>query len=235
MSGEYQYYRGYTSTVLTNQQASSAVCTYIKRRNDKCSFSEFIDLYQGIIIDSSLNTDDWSGLESTWQRRFLRAVKDIIPDKYDDIFAKGYSVVVLAQVMVVALLIDRCIDLEVKSETSKKSLMDYWQNIINEKGQISVINNHIFGSLKILDVTAKHNTDTIISKVSNHSLYKDQIGEKSPLDLESVDNNDIADTTTRYGKRSSELMSRHDSESEESDQEEIEEVQNYQEIMDLKE
>ncbi|CAJ0746175.1 5530_t:CDS:2, partial [Entrophospora sp. SA101] len=188
MSGEYQYYRGYTSTVLTNQQASSAVCTYIKRRNDKCSFSEFIDLYQGIIIDSSLNTDDWSGLESTWQRRFLRAVKDIIPDKYDDIFAK-----------------------------------------------ISVINNHIFGSLKILDVTAKHNTDTIISKVSNHSLYKDQIGEKSPLDLESVDNNDIADTTTRYGKRSSELMSRHDSESEESDQEEIEEVQNYQEIMDLKE
>lgn len=33
--------------------------------------------------------------------------------------------------------------------------------------QKSVINNHISGSLKILDATAKHNANTIVSKVSN--------------------------------------------------------------------
>ncbi|PKC53436.1 hypothetical protein RhiirA1_479306 [Rhizophagus irregularis] len=66
-----------------------------------------------MIIHSPPNTDDWSGLETAWEMRFLRS------------------------------------------------------NIINEKGQKSVINNHISGSLKILDATAKYNTNTIVSKVLN--------------------------------------------------------------------
>lgn len=127
-----EYYHGYTS-----------ICSYIRNRNEACSFREFIDLYQEMIIHSPPNTDDWSGLETAWEMRFLRSVKDIIPEKYDDIHSK------------------------VKSETSNKSLIYYWQNIINEKGQISVINNHISGSLKILDATAKYNTNTIVSKVLN--------------------------------------------------------------------
>ncbi|CAI2197890.1 13438_t:CDS:2, partial [Funneliformis geosporum] len=119
------------------------ICSYIRNRNETCSFREFVDLYQEMIIDSPPNTDNWNGLETAWETRFLGNVKDIIPEKYDDIYAK------------------------VKSETSNKSLMYYWQNIVNEKGQKSVINNHISGSLKILDATAKHNANTIVSKVSN--------------------------------------------------------------------
>ncbi len=41
-----------------------------------------------MIICSPPNTDDWSGLETAWEMRFLRSVKDIIPEKYDDIHAK---------------------------------------------------------------------------------------------------------------------------------------------------
>jgi hypothetical protein len=51
--------------------------------NETCSFREFIDLYHEMIIDSPPNTDDWSGLETAWEIRFLRSVKDIIPEKYD--------------------------------------------------------------------------------------------------------------------------------------------------------
>ncbi|CAI2187612.1 13237_t:CDS:10 [Funneliformis geosporum] len=120
-----EYYQGYTS-----------ICSYISNHNETCSFREFVDLYKEMIIDSPPNTDDWSGLETAWEMRFLRSVKDIIPEKYDDIHAK------------------------VKSEISNKSLMYHWQNIVNEKGQKSVINNHISGSLKILDATAKHNVNT---------------------------------------------------------------------------
>jgi len=50
--------------------------------------------------------------------------------------------------------------------------MDYWQNIAIGKGQKSVINNHISGSLKILDASANHNTNKIVSEISN--LYEDQ-------------------------------------------------------------
>jgi hypothetical protein len=41
-----------------------------------------------MIIYSPPNTDDWSGLETAWEMRFLRNIKDIIPEKYDDIHAK---------------------------------------------------------------------------------------------------------------------------------------------------
>ena len=57
-----------------------------------CSFSEFLDLYQETIIDSPPSADDWNGLQMTWQRRFLNAVKDIIPDEYDNILAKVFYI-----------------------------------------------------------------------------------------------------------------------------------------------
>jgi hypothetical protein len=41
-----------------------------------------------MIIYYPPNTGDWSGLETAWKTRFLRSVKDIIPEKYDDIYAK---------------------------------------------------------------------------------------------------------------------------------------------------
>ncbi|CAI2191350.1 9437_t:CDS:10 [Funneliformis geosporum] len=149
-----EYYQGYTS-----------ICSYISNHNETCSFREFVDLYKEMIIDSPPNTDDWSGLETAWEMRFLRSVKDIIPEKYDDIHAK------------------------VKSEISNKSLMYHWQNIVNEKGQKSVINNHISGSLKILDATAKHNVNTIVSKVSKVSNLREIDADASLLNerLESDD------------------------------------------------
>ncbi|CAJ0833648.1 1380_t:CDS:2 [Entrophospora sp. SA101] len=152
-----------------------AICSYIRKRNEHCSFREFIDLYQEMIIESPPDTDNWCSLEVAWKTRFLRNIKDIIPEKYNNIYEK------------------------VKSETLNRSLMNYWQNIINEKERISVINTHISGSLKILDITAKHNTDVIISKVS----YEDQLRKRS---LDNAGNNDVADTTTHYGKHPSKLM-----------------------------
>ncbi|CAB4415310.1 unnamed protein product [Rhizophagus irregularis] len=76
-----EYYHGYTS-----------ICSYIRNRNETCSF---IDLYQEMIIHSPPNTDDWSGLETAWKMRFLRSVKDIIPEKYDDIHSKGIRTKIL--------------------------------------------------------------------------------------------------------------------------------------------
>ncbi|CAG8485720.1 12338_t:CDS:10 [Ambispora leptoticha] len=190
-----EYYCGYAS-----------ICSYVRNRNENCSFREFVDFYQEIIINSPPNTDDWSGLEAAWETRFLRTVKDIIPEKYDDIYAK---VLVfgdrLAQVMVVALLVNDRLTSEylVKSETSNKSLMYYWQNIINEKGQKSVINNHISGSLKILDATAKHNTNTIVSKVSDLTSYKDQEIDVDAERLESDD--DFQPPTKPSAKRKKQL------------------------------
>ncbi|CAG8639822.1 9151_t:CDS:10, partial [Paraglomus brasilianum] len=168
-----EYYHGYRS-----------ICSYIRTCKGSCSFSEFLDLYQKTIKDSPPNTDDWNGLQTTWQRRFLGVVKDIIPDEYDNVLAKEYSIIVPAQVMVVALLVDHRTGFEVKSETAKKALMTYWQNIVNEKGRISVINNHISGSLQILDATAKHNTDVIISKVESLNPHEDQLLKEKTSDLE---------------------------------------------------
>ncbi|CAJ0745065.1 10746_t:CDS:2 [Entrophospora sp. SA101] len=105
-----------------------------------------------MIIESPPDTDNWCSLEVAWKTRFLRNIKDIIPEKYNNIYEK-----------------------------------------------ISVINTHISGSLKILDITAKHNTDVIISKVS----YEDQLRKRS---LDNAGNNDVADTTTHYGKHPSKLM-----------------------------
>ncbi|RHZ89269.1 hypothetical protein Glove_16g111 [Diversispora epigaea] len=113
-----------------------------------------------MIIESPPNTDDWTGLEVAWRTRFLGNVERIIPEKYVDIDAK------------------------VVSETSKKSLMSYWQNIINEKRRISVINNHISGSLKILEATAKHSSDTVVSKISSFSSHEDQ--EFQAMDADSL-------------------------------------------------
>ncbi|CAG8642499.1 4768_t:CDS:10, partial [Ambispora gerdemannii] len=70
----------------------------------------------------------------------------------------------------------------VKSEISNKSLMYCWQNIVNEKGEKSVINNHISGSLKILDATAKHNANAIVSKVSNLREIDADANERSESD-----------------------------------------------------
>ncbi|RHZ68223.1 hypothetical protein Glove_296g66 [Diversispora epigaea] len=119
-----EHYRGYTS-----------ICSYIRSRNEDCSFREFVELYQEVIIESPPNTDEWFGLEVAWKTRFLGNV-----EKGSSWSVIGRSRVFCdrqAQVMVVALL--------VISETSKKSLMSYWQNIINEKRRVSVINNHISG------------------------------------------------------------------------------------------
>ncbi|CAG8518917.1 16579_t:CDS:10, partial [Acaulospora morrowiae] len=70
----------------------------------------------------------------------------------------------------------------VKSEISNKSLMYCWQNIVNKKEEKSVINNHISGSLKILDATAKHTANTIVSKVSNLREIDADVNERSESD-----------------------------------------------------
>ncbi|CAG8544051.1 2457_t:CDS:2 [Diversispora eburnea] len=124
-----EYYHGYTS-----------ICSYIRSRNEDCSFREFVELYKEMIIESPPNTDDWTGLEVAWRTRFLGNVERIIPEKYVDIDAK------------------------VVSETSKKSLMSYWQNIINEK--------------------RRHSSDTVVSKISSFSSHEDQ--EFQAMDADSL-------------------------------------------------
>jgi len=39
-----------------------AICSYIRKRNERCSFREFIDLYQEMIIESPPNTDNWNSM-----------------------------------------------------------------------------------------------------------------------------------------------------------------------------
>ncbi|CAG8771069.1 20161_t:CDS:2 [Gigaspora margarita] len=60
-----EFYYGYTS-----------ILSYIKNRKENSSFQEFVELYYEMIVEASPHTDNWCGLETAWEMRFLRAVKE---------------------------------------------------------------------------------------------------------------------------------------------------------------
>ncbi|CAG8650944.1 16728_t:CDS:10 [Funneliformis caledonium] len=173
---------------------------YSCKNANHCSFSGFLEFYQEIIINSPPDTDDWAGLEATWKRRFLRAVKEIFPDGYgDDIYVKvRYLLENFLSISKRGLLVDRCLDqgysvdvpaqvIVVQSEASNSS---YWQKIINEKKQVSIMNNHIYGSLSILDVSAKYNTEIIASKIlkrqGQEQTLQNDPGETEEYEFEEI-------------------------------------------------
>ncbi|RHZ75672.1 hypothetical protein Glove_212g30 [Diversispora epigaea] len=155
----------------------TSVCSYINQSQDECSFSQFLDLYREIIIKAPPNPKKWNSLEVVWKGRFLKVTREVIPDKYDDISAK------------------------VELETSKRSLMNYWQNILIEKKRITVLNNHTYASLKILSKAAKSSADMILSKLSKEFNQVENEEARSLRKHKVVDDDDLSETETNETQR----------------------------------
>ncbi|CAG8517691.1 10348_t:CDS:2 [Paraglomus occultum] len=64
-------YSGYTHLV-----------SYLKEHTAR-SYSEFLELHRSVILDSQPFSDDWSILDLTWSRRFLKQVKKLKSDCYE--------------------------------------------------------------------------------------------------------------------------------------------------------
>lgn len=84
----YQGYNGIYSLVLLSlhflylYKAPNQFCRCIYLKEHDASFREFLTLNRDGIINPPSDAEEWYGLQTTWSIRYLRAVKDLIPDRH---------------------------------------------------------------------------------------------------------------------------------------------------------
>ncbi|CAI2185338.1 8260_t:CDS:2 [Funneliformis geosporum] len=148
-----------------------ALLSYLNEREYvNWSYYEFLTLNRDVIILSTPLNTDWNGLDGTWHRRFLNNAEMMLESKdYEILKVKGapvshrpdsgVSVIVLAQVMVVAPLVSHRPD-----------------------SRLNVKRTHILGSLDLLDKAGKYNIEDLSSEFSNSFPVNTTPASKHALD-----------------------------------------------------
>ncbi|CAG8538366.1 12724_t:CDS:2, partial [Racocetra fulgida] len=192
------------------------------------SYYEFLILNRDVMISSPLN-EDWNGLDGTWTRRFLKNAEMMLESKdFETLKVKvliffylvkgapvsqrpdsGVSVNVLAQVMVVAPLVD--------TERSNHGIKTYWENVIHEQKKVRQALNKA-GKYNIEDLSSegfsnsfpvnttpasKHALDGSNS-TSSQRIKKTKAGENEEESVKKTDIQEdivhsIAETTNTFG------------------------------------
>ncbi|PKY51789.1 hypothetical protein RhiirA4_546754 [Rhizophagus irregularis] len=99
-----------------------------------------------VIVSSPPSSDELTGLDGTWTRRFLKKAEDLRPEELEDLKTK--------------------VDLE----HSGKGLQTYWEGVIHKRKKLEVKCTHILGSLSLLNEAGKYNVEDLSSEGFSNSL-----------------------------------------------------------------